>query len=46
MASSAATAAASSTTAVVQATLVSPSTKVLTLSDTSGPPAIVNEFLK
>jgi len=46
MASSAATAAAFSTVAVVQATLVPPSTMDLTLSDTSSPPAIFDEFLK
>ena len=46
IASSAATVVASSTIAVVQVTLVPPSTMDLTLSDTSGPPVIFNEFLK
>jgi len=46
MASSAATAATSSTVAVVQAASVSLSTMDLTLSNTLGPPTIFNEFLK
>ena len=46
IASSAVTAVASSTVVVVQAAPVPPSTMYLTSSDTSGPPAIFNEFLK
>jgi len=46
LASSAATVVASSTVAVVQATPMPPSTMDLTSSDTSGPLAIFNEFLK
>ena len=46
MDSSATTVVASSTVAVVQATPEPPSTMDITLSDTSSPPVIFNEFLK